>query len=237
VSAPSATRRLSLPELGERAERGSMLVEMVVTILLLGIVMATVYTGISTLTGAAEGTNVRLQNLDESRLIMAATTKDIRTATTPTASAAAFLTAKPDEIRFYANVNNSGAAASIVRLYVNANTELVEEYTPATKADGSACTQQPCVYDPADTAVRFVGRYVVNDDDTPAAERLFTYLDVNGTVLSPVDPDVGLDADQALQVRSVRVQLAVSKTQAFNATVTWMQNTVGLPNVAFQQAT
>ena len=109
--------------------------------------------------------------------------------------------------------------------------------TPATNADGTTCTQQPCTYDPADKKVRFVGRYVVNDDNSPAAERLFTYLDVNGDTLVPAVPSVGLDADQMLQVRAVRVQLAVSKTQSFNASVTWMQNTVGLPNVAFQQAT
>ena len=90
-----------------------MLIEMICTILLLGIVMGTVYSGISTLGGAAEGTNVRLQNLDEARLIMAATTKDIRTATAPSASGSAFRIARPDELEIYANVNNPGAAASL----------------------------------------------------------------------------------------------------------------------------
>jgi hypothetical protein len=214
-----------------------MLVEMMVTILLLGIMLTTVYTGIDVLTGAAEGTNTRLQNLDEARLIMAATTKDIRTATAPSAGSSAFVVARPNELEFYANLNNPDAAASKVKLWVNAETELVEEYTPATNTDGSVCTQQPCTYDAADTKVRFVGRYVVNNDNSPIAERLFTYLDVNGDELTIADPQVGLDADQMLQVRAVRVQLAVSKTQSFDAGVTWMQNTVGLPNVAFQQAT
>jgi hypothetical protein len=215
-----------------------MLVEMMCTVLLLGIVLATVYTGIDSLTGAAEGTNTRLQNLDEARLIMAATTKDIRTATAPSAGASAFLVAQPDEVEFYANVNNPDAAASKVKLWVNANTELVEEYTPATNASGTAaCTQQPCSYLTSKKSVRFVGRYVVNDDNAPVSERLFTYLDVNGNAIVPADPQVGLTASQMLQVRAVRVQLAVSKTQAWNAGVTWMQNTVGLPNVAYQQAT
>ncbi len=216
----------------ESTERGSMLVEMVVTLFLLGIVMSVLYTSVSSLTGATEGTSTRLQNLDEARLIMAATTKDVRTATSPDSGGSAFISAKSNELIFYANVNNPSAAASQVHLLVNGSTELVEQVTPATNAAGTAaCTQQPCSYLPAKTKTRFVGRFVVND----ASQPLFTYLAVGGTAL-PAGPG-GLDASQMIQVRSVRVSLAVSKNHVYSVGTTWMENTVGLPNVAFQQAT
>lgn len=213
-------------------ERGSMLVEMVVTILLLGIVLAVVYEGIASLTGAAEGANTRLQNLDEARVIMATTTKDIRTATQPVASSSAIVSATANDLVFYANLDNVGAAASLVHLWVNPSTELIEELTPATNASGSAsCASQPCSYLASKKHTRFVGRYVSNSPANP----LFTYLDVNGNALTPGGS--GLTSTQLLQVRSVRVLLGVSKTRSFHTGVTWVQNTVALSNVAYQQGT
>lgn len=218
---------------GRAGERGSQLVEMVVTVALLGLVLGVVYAGITSLTNAAEGTSIRLENLDEARLIMGATTKDIRTATSPGSTQSAFLTADPMELKFYANVNNPDAAASQVRLYVNSSTELVEEVTPAMDPTGtSPCLEQPCRYD-VGTTDRFVGRYVVNSvaDDLP----LFRYYDDAGVDL---DPDLdGVDTDDLLRIRRVTVSLAVSKTPAYNVGTTTLENSVGLPNLAFQQAT
>jgi hypothetical protein len=211
-------------------ERGTSLVEVMMTVLLLGIVLAVVYGGIGSLSNAAEGSNVRLQNLDEGRVMMATTTKDIRTATQPSSGASAFVVAKPNELQFYANLDNPNAAASLVHLYIGSSTELVEEYTSATDATGAVtCTQQPCSYLTANKKTRFVGRYVVNDATHP----LFTYFDVGGAVLS--SGASGLSATQLLQVRSVQVNLLVSKTHAYSASTTAMENTVGLPNIAFQQ--
>jgi hypothetical protein len=212
-------------------ERGTSLIEVITTVLLLGIVLAVVYEGIASLSGAAEGTGIRLQNLDEGRVIMAVATKDVRTATQPDTAAAAFTLAKPAELQFYANLNNPAAAASLVHLYIDGNTQLVETVTPALTSTGQPCTQQPCQYTSGITT-RFVGKYVVNNSTT---NPLFTYLDVNGNDLDPTH--AGLNAAQMLQVRSVRVLLAVSKAHAFNSGTTWMRNTVGLPNVAFQQQT
>ena len=211
-------------------ERGTSLVEVMTTVLLLGIVLAVVYGGIGSLTTAAEGTSVRLQNLDEGRVMMATTTKDIRTATQPTSGASAFVLAMPNELQLYANLDNPNAAASLVHLFINSSTELVEEYTPATDATGTVvCTQWPCSYLNAKKKTRFVGRFVVNN----AANPLFTYLDVAGSVLPA--GGAALSGTQLLQVRSVQVNLSVSKTHAYSVGTTAMENTVGLPNVAFQQ--
>ncbi len=138
---------------------------------------------IGSLTGAAEGASIRLQNLDEGRVMMATITKDIRTATQPSSGSSAFVSSRrPNELQFYANLDNPNAAASLVHLFINANTELVEEYTPATDASGTVvCSAQPCSYLTAKKKTRFVGRYVVNNASNP----LFTYLDVTGNVLSP----------------------------------------------------
>ena len=218
-----------------RGERGSQLVELVLTVALLGLVLGTVYAGISSLTNAAEGTSIRLQNLEEARLIMASTTKDIRTATSPGAADAAFVTATPMELEFYANINNPDAAASIVHLRVNAATKLVEEVTPATDETGSSpCTQQPCSYLESAMTTRFVGRYVVNS--VSSGRPLFTYYDVAGVEV-PTDPVTGVATDDLLRIRAVTVSLAVSKTPAYNVATTTLENRVGLPNIAFQQAT
>lgn len=227
-------RALSVDE--QQGERGSQLIELLLTIALLGIVLGVVYSGMSSLTNAASGTSIRLQNLDEARHIMARTTKDIRTATSPGSAAPVFVAATPMELEFYANINNPNAAASRVHLFVNADTVLVEEITPATKPGSSGdtpCTEQPCSYD-WKTTPRLVGRYVVNDVTT--GNPLFRYYGENGAEV-PTDPSTGVAASDLVKIRTVGVNLAVSKTKAYDVGTTTMVNRVGLPNVAFQQAT
>ncbi|HEY7438430.1 MAG TPA: hypothetical protein VIC35_03445 [Acidimicrobiia bacterium] len=205
-----------------------MIFEMTLTILILSIVMAVVYAGIASMTNTAAGTNVRLQNLDEARIMMATVTKDIRTATSPQSGTSAFVNAAPTDLQFYANLNNVGSAASLVHVYIDASTQLVETVTPATVAGGGSCATWPCLYNTG-MKTRFVGRYAVNT----AANPLFTYLDVNR---NPIGNGT-LTAAQLDSVRWVQVSLSVSKTQKYNTAVMSMENTVGLPNVAYQQNT
>lgn len=206
-----------------------MLFEMVVTVLLLGIVLAMVYEGIGSLSVAFEGTQRRLQNLDEARVLMASSSKDLRTATSIQAGTSPFTAALPADVTFFANIDNPAAAASKIHLYVDPGTELVEDLYPATDDTGTTpCTQQPCSYLDLKKRTRFVGRYITNND-------VFTYLDVSGAPLTPVPPATVLSAAQLLQIRTVAIKLAVKKATTFPIGTTELHNTVGLPNVVFQQ--
>ena len=64
----------------ERGQYGSSLVEVVVATSLLSLVMFTVFQGVTSTPSALENTSSRLRNLDEARVLMAATSKDLRTA-------------------------------------------------------------------------------------------------------------------------------------------------------------
>ncbi len=101
---------------------------------MLGIVLMVVYQGVDSVTQAIGGTERRLANLDEARILMAVTTKDIRTATRLQAGTSPFALADKREVIFYANLNNDGTSGSVVnngprqvRIYVDSNSELIEE--------------------------------------------------------------------------------------------------------------
>lgn len=204
-----------------------MLIEMVMTVALLGLVMVTVYGGLWSMTDAVTGTERRLENLDQARVLMATTSKDLRTATTLQAGSAAFLLAADKEAVFYANLNNSGAGVTCkgprkVRIYVDAQTQLVEEVTEP---------DAPCVgpnYTYTGTpSVRFVGRYVAN---VPAAP-IFTYYDDEGNVLGPTPLS---DVDR-LKVRQVKITLAIRKETTYEVADTVLVNRVRLPNLDYQE--
>lgn len=195
-----------------------MLTELTVTLLLVSMVLTVVYGGISSLTNAAEGTGRRLINLDEARVLMAATTKDVRTATAPLAGQSPFTVALADHLQFYANLNNPGSPAVRVDLSLDAANELVETVTPPD----AGCTQQPCTYTPANAKTRFVGRYL-------ASSSVFAFFDPTGTPMVPP-----LTASQMLLVRSVQITMNVRKQTNPPVGVTTLVNTVGLPNVYYQ---
>lgn len=209
-----------------RDERGALITELVVVLLLLAIFMGAVYASIDSQGAAVQRTNLRLANLDEARTLMAASTKVLRTATQPTSSDPAFTYARASEMEFYGNIQNPGTEpAALVRLFVDDDQLIHTVTTPA-----AGCTAQPCSYPAQNTKTRFVGRYVTN-------ETLFTYYDEVGNVLPIATPSVGLTETQRLQVRSVRIQMVVRKTTTSPVGATTLQNRVTLPNLYFQATT
>jgi type II secretory pathway pseudopilin PulG len=204
---------------GPRGERGSQLLEMVATMLLLGMVMVALYQGIASTTNAAEGANQRLQNLDEARTLMAVTSKDMRTAVRLGAGSSPFVVADRNEVVFYANLDTTGAPKK-VRISIDPDDQLIEE---AWDADvGSVAPNYTYSGTPS---VRFVGRYVDNDVDSP----IFTYLDQNGTPLTSYP----LSATDRLAVKAVQIELVVKRSTTRPLDPTVLVNRVRLPNMDY----
>jgi type II secretory pathway pseudopilin PulG len=209
--------------------RGQTLFEVIAVTTILGIVLAMVYTGISSAGQALGGTEKRLANLDEARVLMAVATKDIRTATRLQAGTAPFATANKREVIFYANLNNNGASGSVVdngprrvRIFVDSNSQLIEEVTKPS------ATSVPPNYTYTGTPTRrFVGRYVANT----AAQPIFRFYDDDGTELTPAP----LSAANLLAVNSVEITLAIRRSTTFPIANTTLVNTVRLPNVDYQE--
>ncbi len=203
--------------------------ELVAVTLMLGLVLMVVYQGVDSVTHAIGGTERRLENLDEARVLMAVATKDIRTATRLQAGTSPFVLADKREVVFYANLNNDGTSGSVVengprrvRIYVDTNSELVEE---VTKPDASS-VPPTYTYNGA-ASRRFVGRYVANTASVP----IFRYYDLNGTELTATP----LSATDRLSAGSVRITLSIRRATGFPVANTTLVNTVRLPNVDYQQ--
>jgi type II secretory pathway component PulJ len=211
-------------------ERGQTIFEVIVVVGLLGVVLTMVYAGINSAGQAIGGVEKRLANLDEARILMAVTTKDLRTATRLQAGTAPFTLANKREVIFYANLNNNGASGSVVdngprriRVYVDSNSQLIEE---VVKPDASS-VPPAYTYNGA-TARRYVGRYVANAANNP----IFRYYDANGTELTSLP----LSAANRLAVHSVKITLSIRRTTTFQVGSTTLVNTVRLPNVDYQEA-
>ena len=195
------------------------MVEIAAVLLILSIVMLTIFRGFLSFQNVAHGNEVRLQNLDEARILMATTTKDLRTATRLQADLSPFVVANKREVKFYANLDTT-SAPQLIRLYVDSNNQLIEN---ATKADNGS---QPPLYSyTGNPKVRFVGRYVANPTSTP----LFRYYDANGNELT----NVPLSNADGLAVTSVSITYMIRKQNASNVPYTTLVNTVYLPNVFF----
>jgi type II secretory pathway pseudopilin PulG len=206
-------------ERSERGEHGSQLIEMVATVLLLAIVMVVLYQGITSTTNAAEGANLRLQNLDEARTLMAVTSKDVRTAVRLSAGTSPFVVADRNDVVFYANLDTTGAPKK-VQISIDAQDQLIEQVWDADS--GSTAPNYTYTGTPS---VRFVGRYVDNDTANP----IFTYLDEGGTPLV----NYPLSAADRLAIKAVQIELIVKRgtTRPVNPTV--LVNRVRLPNMDY----
>ena len=203
-----------------RDERGVGLLEVVATLLLMGIVMAAVFAAMASTSKATEGTGARLRNLDEARVLMATTSKDVRTAVRLSAGTSPFVLADGNEAIFYANLDTTGAPKR-VRIYIDSQNRLIEqvwEHDPASTAPNYT-------YTTTTPKLRMVGRYVANDSSRP----IFTYVDASDNALGPTP----LSATNRLAIKAVRIELVVYRTSAFNDNATTVVNRVRLPNVDY----
>lgn len=209
---------------GPGGEKGTTLVELVAVMGILTLVLGFVYAGVASLRDAVEGTDRRLQNLSEGRVLMATVSKDLRTAIRPSPGASPFVTADANHLELYANLNPT-PAPRLLDISISANDELLEETTIADPAATAPYAYTD--YDPDDTEVRLVGRFVNND----ASDPLFTYYDSDGAEIGPTP----LTAGQRLAVRSIGISISVKKDSTFAKNPTVIRNRVRLPNVDYQE--
>lgn len=201
-------------------ERGASIVELMATLVLLSIVIGAVYAGIASISDAVQGSGERLRNLDEARVLMAATTKDVRTAVRLSAGGSPFVLADDNEAVFYANLDTTSDPKK-VRVSIDSQDQLIEEVWTA-----DAGSVPPDYTYTGAPAVRFVGRYIANQD---AGTPIFTYLDADGAALSATP----LSADDLLAIKAVRVTLVVKKSSVFTGNPTTLVNRVRLPNLDY----
>jgi type II secretory pathway pseudopilin PulG len=186
------------------SEQGITLVELMVTVSLMTVVLGFMMRGFVGIQNAAAGASLRLQNLDEARLIMDAVSKDIRTGARLGSTTSPFDVVLPvsgpaafagwcssgcnapatgitnTEVWFYGNITLPATPTpcpDIVHLYVDKTVTpwvLKEQNVPA---DGGG-TPPNCVYS-VTPVTRLVGTYVANPTTSP----VFTYYydDATGT--------------------------------------------------------
>jgi type II secretory pathway pseudopilin PulG len=184
-------------------QAGITVLEMTVVVALLGLVLAMAMQGLSSFQRSVVATEVRQQNLDEARVVMAVLTKDLRTATSFSALAAS-------DVTFLALVNTGTTAPpNQLRLYVDGQGVLREETTPPDDPNAS-----PITYTGA-PATRVVGSGVVSA----------------GSLLSFRDSD-DLETTTPSAVTSVVITLTVDLPSGAPVPPTVLSSRVFLPNVA-----
>lgn len=199
------------------------MIELVATLSIMSIVMVTVFQGFASTENAVAGADERLRNLDEARVLMAATSKDVRTAVRLSAGSSPFVYANGNEVIFYANLDTVTAPRK-VRIHIDSGDRLIEEVWTA-----DAASVAPAYTYSGSPRIRLVGRFV----DNTAANPIFTYLDAGGATLTTVP----LSAAGLLSVKAVRISLVVKKASGWSMRSTALVNRVRLPNLDYNAVT
>ncbi len=237
------------------SEDGVTVVEVIVVVALLSVVLGFVLREFVSLQNASTGASLRLQNLDEGRVLMDATSKDLRTAARLSATTSPFdvgatslgLPSVPgtygfgnappyagaSEAWFFANLTltsgNPNPCPDVIHLFVDssANPPVLKEQTIAADAGG---TPPGCTYT-GSYSTRLVGKYVANS----ASQPVFTYYynDATGNPTAYTSSQLPLTASNRLLVNAVGITLAVRQSTNYNVPYTTLQNRVWLPNVDY----
>jgi type II secretory pathway pseudopilin PulG len=184
-------------------QAGITVLEMTVVVALLGLVLALAMQGLSSFQRSVAATDIRQQNLDEARVVMAVLTKDLRTATSFSALAAS-------DVTFLALVNTgTNAPPNQLRLYVDGQGVLREATTPPDDPNASPITYL------GTPQIRVVGNGMVS----------------TGSLLSFRD-SADLPTTTLSAVTSVVITLAVDLPSGAPVPPTVLSSRVFLPNVA-----
>jgi hypothetical protein len=229
-----------------RNEDGVTLVELITVVSLLAVILGFVTGSLISLQNASVGESYRLQNLDEARILMDLTTKDLRTAARLNSTASPFDVsgvpapgfgnsapyAGSKEVWFYANLTLTTGTPTpcpdVVHLYVDTavNPPVLKEQVLAATAGGAPPN---CAYTGSYTT-RLVGKYIANPSSTP----VFTYYyDNAGTPTAFATTDTPLNAANRLLVNAVGVTLAIRQSTNYSVPYTTLTNRVRLPNVDY----
>lgn len=235
-----------------RTQGGQSLIEMITVVAIFLVVMAVIVSAFLLTQKTSDVMDNRFENQGEAQKLIAALSRDVRTATKLAPSSAnpdptPFLCARRDRIVFYANLSFVQAATAvsnaergwpdIIDLMIDTSdpkAPSLREYTwvATNTADMSAsaptysatptCSGLPTNY----TALRMVGQYIANPPSTP----IFTYYDGAGNVLTPPANGSLSVANQRL-VRRIKITLDVKKSTGRNVRPTRVETTVFLSNL------
>jgi type II secretory pathway pseudopilin PulG len=141
------------------SDAGTSLAELLVSVLVFGIVGTIVMVSISVTLGTSRATNARVNNLSGAQVALDAMSKLIQTAAQPPAvegatPAAAIITAKTNDLKFY-GYDNPGAPPAQIEFAVVGD-ELRETVTPSTNTGPDAC-MPPYAYGSGVTRVLATG--------------------------------------------------------------------------------
>jgi hypothetical protein len=179
------------------------MVEVILTVGLLAVVLTLAFDSFISYQNATSATAARLENLGEARVMMAALTKDLRTART-------FSSLAPSDVTFLGYLNvGATAPPNQLRLYVDGQGRLLEAVTPPD--------------DPAANPVTYTG--------TPRTRVLGVGVVAPGSLLSFRDAADAATTDPD-EVTSVVITLSVDVPAAVDVPPTVLTSRVHLPNVA-----
>jgi prepilin-type N-terminal cleavage/methylation domain-containing protein len=226
-----------------RSQSGFTLVEVMVAISILSLLMVLLTTTIVHGMRLSSGMSVRLDNINQGQLGMNAATKSLRTAVLPDQLAdnicvpdcgdAALTFAAPNEVTFYANLNNTGEGPSLMSYYIEAGTphsygNLIQE-TRAPQDAGEGAYSFCDVVTPGCVTKRVVTRGLKWPVDLTATP-VFKYYDFNGEEL--LTPGT-LDDYNLARVSSIDITLTVQTSAIRAAPSNTIVQRVQLPNAAF----
>jgi type II secretory pathway pseudopilin PulG len=184
-------------------EAGTSVAELTVVIALLALVLAVSLQSFNSFQSAAAASDRRVRDLAEARVMMAALTKDLRTASK-------LLSIAGNDVTFLAYLNTAvGAPPNQVRLYADGQGRLFEATTLPDN--------------PAANPVTYTGTPVTHPlgANVTGAGTLFRYLDSAGAATTTLTA-----------VRSVTITLTVSSPPSQGVAPTTLTSQVWLPNVA-----
>ncbi len=202
-------------------ERGMSIVELVVAMALMGLIMTFIIAGFASFQNQTTSEDLRLQNLDDARVIMDAVSKDIRTATMLTAGTAPFVVADSTHVTFYGNLNTTTGPKKIDLSIDTTNPSapvLVEKVQAADPGSN------PPTYTTQTPVTRLVGKYVTNNSSSP----LFTFYDSQGNALA-----APVSSANRLTISQVGITLQVRKSVNVYLPATTLVTKVSMPNVYY----
>lgn len=213
-----------------RDERGMNLVELMVTMFVLGVFttvvvgfFAAVSTNFTRDREASASTDIAAVGMDEmTRVIRSGTELEVK----GTSNLPMLIDGRNESMKLYTFLDTSSVkpAPLMVQFTVAANRELVETRWKATAVDSRYWNFPASTVSTKRTIARLIKPRAAGED------YLFTYYDVNNVKM--VMPSTGYLTDsQRLNVKSIKIEMIVQADLTQRAKPVTLRNKVGIPNL------
>jgi Tfp pilus assembly protein PilW len=218
-----------------RRQSGQSLVELLVVVFIFILVLAAITGAFLSVQRTSDEIDNRFENVGEAQKLIAALTKDVRTATPLSAGNSPFLLADKRQITFYGDLNYTSGVdprfPNKIDLLIdstNPAAPVLKEYIWVPTNNGSTTDATP-TYATTATSLRLVGQYVANT----ASDPIFRYFDADGVELTSLP----LSAADQIKVRTIKISLSVRKQTNRAVQPTRVESTVRLANVIYGNLT